>query len=46
MINKLKDRIRFNTDKLNKETGNYKNQQILKLKIEIDKMKIRILKLK
>lgn len=45
-INRLTDRIKSNREKLKEETGNPKNQQILRLKIKIDEIQIKIERLK
>jgi hypothetical protein len=45
-INNLQERIRKNRKKLKDETGNLKNQQILRLKIKIDELQIKIERLK
>lgn len=45
-IKKLRDRIKSNKEKLKDETGNPKNQQILRLKIRIDEIQIQIERLK
>jgi len=45
-INRLKDRIKSNREKLKEETGNPKNQQILRLEIKIDEDQIKIERLK
>ena len=45
-INKLTDRIKSNKVKLQEENGNPKNQQILRLKIQIDELQVKIERLK
>jgi predicted nucleic acid-binding Zn-ribbon protein len=45
-IRKLRERIKNNKEKLKEETGNPKNQQILRLKIRIDEIQIQIENLK
>lgn len=45
-IKSIEDRIKKNREKLKEETGNTKNQQILRLKIRIDEIQIQIEKLK
>lgn len=45
-IKKLIERIKSNKEKLKDETGNPKNQQILRLKIRIDEIQIQIENLK
>ncbi len=45
-ISRLTDRIKSNREKLKEETGNTKNQQILRLKIKIDEIQIKIERLK
>ena len=45
-INKLNDKIRANREKLKLETGNTKNQRILRLEIEISELQIQIEKIK
>jgi hypothetical protein len=45
-IRKLNDKIRSNREKLKLETGNSKNQKILRLEIQIDEIQIQIEKLK
>lgn len=45
-IKSIEDRIKKNREKLKEETGNPKNQQILRLKIRIDEIQIQIEKLK
>ena len=45
-IKSIEDRIKNNREKLKEETGNLKNQQILRLKIKIDEIQIQIEKLK
>lgn len=45
-IRKLRERIKINKEKLKEETGNPKNQQILRLKIRIDEIQIQIENLK
>ena len=45
-IRKLRERIKSNNEKLKEETGNPKNQQILRLKIRIDEIQIQIERLK
>jgi hypothetical protein len=41
-IRKLTDQIKSNKEKLKQETGNSKNQEILRLKIKIDEIQIKI----
>ena len=41
-INNLQERIRKNRKKLKDETGNLKNQRILRLRIQIDELQIKI----
>ena len=45
-INNLQERIRKNRKKLKDETGNLKNQRILRLRIQIDELQIKIERLK
>jgi hypothetical protein len=45
-IRKLNDKIKGKREKLKLETGNSKNQRILRLEIEIDELQIQIEKLK
>jgi len=45
-INKLYDKIKRNREKLKIETGNSKNQKILRLEIEISELQIEIEKIK
>ena len=45
-INKLYDKIKRNREKLKVETGNSKNQKILRLEIEISELQIEIEKIK
>jgi hypothetical protein len=45
-IKSLSNKMKVNKEKLKKETGNSKNQQILRLKIKIDELQIQIEKLK
>jgi hypothetical protein len=45
-IKNIESRIKKNRDKLKKETGNLKNQQILRLEITIDELEIKKERLK
>jgi hypothetical protein len=45
-IKKLTERIQGNREKLKQESGNPKNQQILRLKITIDEIQIKIERLR
>ncbi len=45
-IKSIEKRITSNREKLKKEKGNYRNQQILRLKIQIDELQVKIERLK
>lgn len=45
-IKKIENRIKSNKEKLRNEKGNLKNQQILRLKINLDELQIKIERLK